>query len=185
MDLIQVINDRRSIRKYRPDPVPDEILLQILEAARQSPSWANTQAPRFVVVKDQATKEALAGTFSEHNPGRHTLIEAPVAVCLFGKNESSGYFGGNAATAKGDWLLFDAGIFMEHFVLAAWNFGLGTVHMGLFDHAAVKKILDIPDGYEVVELSPLGYFDTMPAAKPRRPLEETVHLNKFGQPYKH
>ena len=184
MDLITVINERRSVRKYRTDPVPDEILIQILETARQAPSWANTQAPRFVVVKDQTTKNALAETVGERNPSRQALIDAPCVICLFGKNESSGYFGGKAATDKGDWLLFDAGIAMEHLVLAAWNFGLGTVHVGMFDHRAAQAVLQIPDGFEVIELTPLGYFDETPAPKPRRPLEETVFLNTYGQPFK-
>jgi nitroreductase len=184
MDLIKVINERRSIRKYKSDPVPDSLIVQILEAARQAPSWANTQAPRFVVVKDQATKQALADTVATFNPGRQALIDAPCVICLFAKKETSGYFQGKAATDKGDWCLFDAGIAMEHLVLAAWNLGLGTVHMGAFNHKAAQAVLKIPDDYTVIELSPVGYFDEVPAAKPRRPLAETVCLNVFAQPFK-
>ena len=53
MDFMKVIQERRSVRKYQDTPVPDEIIREVLEAARRSPSWANTQVWRFIVVKDQ------------------------------------------------------------------------------------------------------------------------------------
>ena len=70
MDLLKVIHERRSVRKYRSDPVPDEIITEILEAARRSPSWANTQVWRFIVVKDQGIKERLQETLRPTNPAR-------------------------------------------------------------------------------------------------------------------
>jgi nitroreductase len=184
MDIIKVVSERRSIRKYRNDPVPDEVLFQILEAARQAPSWANTQTPRFVVIKDAAIKEALAETLTATNPARKAMIDAPCVICVLGEKGISGYYKGTPATDKGDWLLFDAGIAMEHVVLAAWNFGLGTVHVGLFNHKAAQDILRVPDGFEVIALTPLGYFDDTPSARPRRALEETVSLNVYGNPFK-
>ena len=60
MEVIPAIKDRRSVRKYKADPVGDEDLNQVLEAARWAPSWANTQCCRFVVVRDQQTKDRLA-----------------------------------------------------------------------------------------------------------------------------
>ncbi len=183
MDVMRVMHERRSIRRFRPDPVSKEIIIEILEAARRAPSWANTQASRFVVVEDQRIKEALRDTLSPNNPARKAMVEAPVLICLFAKKFLSGYHQGKPATDKGDWLMFDAGIAMEHLALAAWNFGLGTVHIGFFDAKAVQTILQIPDEFNVVEITPVGYFDEVPKETPRRPLAESVFLDSYGLRY--
>jgi nitroreductase len=183
MELLKAIAERRSIRKYRTDPVPEEILRDILEAGRAAPSWANTQVCRFVVVKDQGVKEALSTALPPNNPGRGAIVEAPVVICVVAKLEFSGFYKGTPATDKGDWFMFDAGIAMEHIVLAAWNFGLGTVHVGMFDAGKAKEILKVPEGFSVVVMTPLGYFDAAPKPTPRRPLTEGAFLDVYGQPY--
>lgn len=183
MDILKVIQERRSIRKYKTDPVPEEILLEILEAARRAPSWANTQVCRFIVVKNEETKRLLSDTLTPTNPSRNGVIEAPVVICLAAKKDVSGFFKGQATTDKGDWLMFDAGIAMEHIVLAAWNFGLGTCHVGAFDAKKAEAILKIPEDYAIVEMTPVGYFDTAPAEKPRKLLNEIIYLERFGESY--
>jgi len=184
MDLMKVIQERRSIRKYKDTLIPDEIIRELLEAARRSPSWANTQVWRFIVVKDQSIKERLQETLRPTNPARQAMVEAPIVVCIAAQRGRSGFSRGEAATDKGDWFMFDCGIAMEHIVLAGWNFGLGTVHVGLFDAKKVDEILQIPEGYNIVEMAPLGYFDEAPGQTPRKPMEEVVFLNTFGKPLK-
>jgi nitroreductase len=184
MELLKAVSERRSIRKYRRDPVPDEIILEILEAARCSPSWANTQVCRYIVVKDQKVKEELSNALPPTNPAHNAIIEAPCVICLFAKKGLSGFYKGAPATDKGDyWFMFDAGIAMEHIALAAWSFGLGTVHVGLFDAKKAQEVLKIPEEYSVVEMTPLGYFGEPPKPTPRRPLKESVFLDFYGQPY--
>jgi nitroreductase len=185
MDILKTIQERRSIRKYKTDPVPEEIIFEILEAARQAPSWANTQTWRFIIVKDDNTKRFLSDTLSSNNPARNALVEAPLTICLAAKKGASGFYKGQCATDKGNyWFMFDAGIAMEHIVLAAWNFGLGTCHVGLFDAGQAEDILKIPDDYAIVEMTPLGYFEIEPAETPRKPLQDIVYLNQFGEQYK-
>jgi nitroreductase len=183
MDLLKVIHERRSVRKYRKEAVPEEILAEILDAARHSPSWSNTQTWRFIVVKNEETKEKLQGVLTSNNPARATFVEAPMLICLVSQRGVSGFRRGEPATDKGDWFMFDAGIAMEHLVLAAWSFGLGTCHVGAFDGARVEEILDVPPGYSAVEITPLGYFDDMPPARPRKSLKEIVFADHFGEPY--
>jgi nitroreductase len=185
MDLLKAIQERRSVRKYKDTPVPDEIIREILETARRSPSWANTQVWRFIVVKDQKIKEQLRDALSPTNPARQAFVDAPVIICVAAQRGRSGFSRGEAATDKGDWFMFDCGIAMEHIVLAAWNFGLGTVHVGSFDAKKTDEILHIPEGHNIVEMTPLGYFDD-PTTKqtPRKPLSEIVFLNTFGEPLK-
>jgi len=69
MDVMQAIKDRRSVRKYRPDPVSDEALNTVLDAARWAPSWTNTQCWQFVIVRDPETKKRLAGALTLMAPG--------------------------------------------------------------------------------------------------------------------
>lgn len=184
MDLLKIIHERRSIRHYRQDPVPEEVLLEILEAARAAPSWANTQVCRYIIVKDQQIKEQLRDTLSPSNPAREAFIQAPVVICQIAQRGLSGCKKGEPVTNKGDWFMFDAGIAMEHIVLAAWNFGLGTVHVGSFDAEKAEKVLGIPNGFSIVEMTPLGYFDEAPKPTPRRPLSESIFLNSYGKPFK-
>ncbi len=183
MDILKAIHERRSIRKYKNDPVPDEIITEILEAARWSPSWANTQVCRYIVVKDPSIKTMLSDTLSSTNPARKAVAEAPVVICIFTKKGLSGFHKNTPATNKGDWFMFDAGIAMEHIVLAAWNFGLGTVHVGFFDADKAQNILNIPDDFSIVEMTPVGYFDEVPKPVPRKPLIDLVFLDGFGKPF--
>jgi nitroreductase len=183
MELLKAISERRSVRKYRQDPVPDEILLEIFEAARAAPSWANTQVCRFIVVKDRAVKDQLVESLSPSNPAKGAMTEAPCVICLFAKRNLSGFHKGAPGTDKGDWFMFDAGIAMEHIVLAAWNFGLGTVHVGMFDAKKAEAALKIPEGFSIVEITPLGYFDAAPKPTPRRALKESLFLNSYGNPF--
>ncbi len=184
MDVMQAIKERRSVRHYRPDPVKPEDLQALLEAARLAPSWANTQCWKFVVVSDPATKAKLVTALNPGNPATAAITEAPIVIAACAETGRSGFKRGEVCTDKGDWFMFDCGIAMEHIVLGAWNFGLGTVHVGLFDAKKADEILRIPEGYNIVELTPLGYFDETPGQTPRKPLEEIAFLNTFGEPLK-
>lgn len=184
MDLLKVIKERRSIRKYRKEQIPDEILFDIIEAARWSPSWANTQVCQYVIVKKQETKERLADALGSSNPARTALVDAPVVVCLVAKKGVSGFYKGEPATDKeGYWYMYDAGIAMEHIALAAWNFGLGTVHVGAFDAKKAEDVLGVPAGFAIVAMTPLGYFDDPPKATPRKKVNEITYLDSFGNPF--
>ena len=185
MDIIKIIKERRSVRKYKKDSVPDEVILDIVDAARAAPSWANTQVCQYIVVKDQKTKELLSDTLTPTNPARAALIDAPVVLCIVAKRGVSGYYRGEPSTDKeGYWFMFDAGIAMEHIVLTAWNFGLGTVHVGAFDAKKAEAVLMIPEGFSIVEITPVGYFDEIPKPTPRKKLEEITYIDSFGKPFK-
>ncbi|MBM4350732.1 MAG: nitroreductase [Deltaproteobacteria bacterium] len=179
MDLMEAIKGRRSIRKYKPDPVPEEVLRTILDAVRWSPSWANTQCWEVVVVKDQQVKSELAGTLVKTNPALSSMTDAPVVLVLCGKKGISGFKKGEAATVKGDWLMFDTGIAMQTLCLTAHSLGLGTVVVGLFDHKKAEEILRVPQDREVVALTPLGY----PAAEGVTPKRKEISEFVFNEKY--
>ena len=182
MDLMAAILNRKSIRSYQGKQVPEDALNKILEAGRRAPSWTNSQTWRFIIVRDNATKEKLAQTaLSAGNRGFEALKQAPVALVVCAELNKSGCRDGKPLTNKeGYWYMFDAGITMQNMVLAAWAEGLGTCYLGGFDADAVDKILGIPDGYAIVAMTPLGYPAEEPAAKPRKELSEIVMQEKFG-----
>jgi nitroreductase len=181
MELMEAIKRRRSIRKYKPDPVSEEVLRTILEAMRWSPSWANTQCWEVVVVKDQNVKSELAATLVKTNPALSSMAEAPLIIVLCGKKGVSGFKKGEAATVKGDWLMFDTGIAMQSLCLAAHELGLGTVIVGLFDHKKVEEILGVPQDREVVAITPLGYPAAEGVAPKRKGISEFVFYERYGK----
>jgi nitroreductase len=186
MDILQAIRERRSIRRYKPDPISDVVLEKVLEAARWAPSWKNTQCQRFLVVRDKGTKNKLADALiadpkiGPTNPSDMAIRIAPVVVVAFAQMGLSGYNNGKLDTDKGEnWYLFDVGLAMQNLMLAAHALGLATVPAGLSDATKVAKILNIPDGYQVVTMTPLGYPDVEPKDRPRKELAEVVYYEKF------
>lgn len=180
MDLMEAIKGRRSIRKYKPDSVPDGILQKIMDAVRWSPSWANTQCWEVVVVKDSKVKSELATALSKTNPALSSMTEAPLVMVLCGKKGVSGFKKGEAATVKGDWLMFDTGIAMQTLCLAAYSLGLGTVVVGMFDHKRAEEILGVPQSVEVMAMTPLGYPATEGSAPKRKEIPEFVFSDHYG-----
>lgn len=186
MDVMQAIQGRRSIRKFKPDAVSDETLNTVLEAARQAPSWANTQCWRFIVITEPDVKDKLARCFLSRDPthenrGAVAVRTAPVTIVACAEKKKSGFsLAGTPQTAKGDWNMYDVGLAMQNLVLEAYALGLGTVHIGLFDHKKVEEVLGVPEDMEVISFTPLGYPDETPDQRPRKALTELVSYNRYG-----
>jgi nitroreductase len=167
MDVLQAISVRRSIRRFKPDPVPESILLKVLEAARLAPSAGNRQPWRFIVIKEASRREDIAR--AANNQG--FVGEAPIVIVVLGDSNAS------------RWFKQDPMIAAEHICLEAAELGLGTCWIGAFDEKEVKGILNVPDGLSVVCLLPLGFPAESPAARVRKNLEENFHSETYGRPY--
>lgn len=181
MDLMETIKGRRSIRKYKPDPVSEETLQKIMEAVRWAPSWANTQCWEVIVVKDPKIKSELATTLNKTNPSLSSMTDAPIVIVLCGKKGVSGFKKGEAVTVKGDWLMFDTGIAMQTLCLTAHSLGLGTVVVGMFDHKKAESILGLSENIEIVAMTPLGYPATEGTAPKRKEISEFVFSDHYGK----
>jgi len=175
VEVLEAIRKRRSIRRFRSDPVEEEKLLTVLEAARLAPSWKNGQCWRIVVVKDEATRKALAECLVPNNPCRQALGQAPVAIAVCGDPAESEQWEGR------DYSLVDAAIAMEHLVLAAQSLGLGTCWVGAMHEQKVREVLGIPGNIRVVALTPLGYPAEDPAPRRRKEMGEIVYYERWGQ----
>jgi nitroreductase len=181
MDLMEAIKGRRSIRKYKPDPVPEEVLQKVMEAMRWAPSWANTQCWEVIIIKDPAMKSELVRTLSKTNPALSSVIDAPIVLVLCGRRGVSGFKKGEASTGRGDWLLFDTGLAMQTLCLAAYGLGLGTVVIGLFDQKKAAEILGVPDNVDVVAMTPLGYPADRGSAPKRKEVSEFVYDDRYAK----
>jgi len=179
MEVLEAIAGRRSVRKYKADMVDDRTLEKVLEAARWSPSWANTQCWRFVVVRDRETIIRLAETAKATNRGAVAMKDAPLAIVACAVLGKAGYKNGELVTDKGDWFMFDVAIAMQNMVLAAHSLGLGTVYIGYFDAVKTAEIIGLPQGLQAVAMTPLGYPDEEPKATPRKELSDIVFYEKY------
>jgi len=158
----EVIETRRSIRKYKNTPISKEKINKILEAARIAPSAGHRQPWHFIVVENKETIKKLAK--------REWAAEAPVMIVGLADPEASPH-----------WCINDLGIAFEHIVLAATDLGLGTCWMGQSKREElVKSLLDIPDKFRVIALTPLGVSDETPDSKDRKSLDDIVSWEKYG-----
>jgi nitroreductase len=181
VDIIDLIKSRRSVRKLRSDPVPDEVMMKLLEVARWAPSWANTQCWEFIVIKDPKIKAELSETLVPvRNPAKSAVANAPVVIAALGRKGISGFYRGSAVTNKGDWLMFDVALAVQNLVLEAHALGLGTVIVGAIDFERASKILNLPPDVELVALIPVGYPDEVPQAPPRKKLSDMVYQDVYG-----
>jgi len=168
VDFFEVVKNRRSIRKYKSEPIPKEKLEMILEATRLAPSAANRQPWHFIIVQDQDRKKALAEAANKQS----FLSDAAAIAVALGDPEVS---------AK--WHEKDAMIAMEHMVLAATTLGYGTCWIGAFNEDAVKDLLKIPTKMKVVALLPIGVPAEKPAPRPRKELSEIFFKEEWQTPW--
>jgi nitroreductase len=168
MDVFEAIKTRRSIRKYKPESIPDEKLEIILEAARLAPSAGNRQPWRFIMVQDADRKNALA---EAANKQAFLKDAAAIAVAVGDPDASTRWHEKDPMTA------------LEHMVLAATALGYGTCWIGAFDEDALKCLLRIPAKMKVVALLSIGVPAEKPAAKPRKEISEIFFKEEWQTPW--
>jgi len=181
MHVLEAIKTRRSIRKYKNDPIAIDDLNLILESIRWTPSWANTQCWEVIVVTEKEKRKKLLEAFPPKNPGAQAVVTAPIVLVLASKKGVSGYYKGKAVTIYGDWFMFDVALAMQNLVLTAHSLGLGTVILGYFDHKKVSEILNLPDDIKVVAMTPLGYPEEIPQPPSRKTLTDFVSYESFAK----
>jgi len=172
MDVLETIAARYSARSYKTDPVEDDKLALILEAARLAPTAANRQPFRLIVARTAGREEEMARIYSDGRPLWFTvapLVLAIVAVPAEAWRRVDGK----------SYHEVDASIVMDHVVLAATALGLGTCWIAAFDPAATRDVLGLPDDVEPIAFTPLGYAVDAPRQKKRRPLDELVKYDHW------
>lgn len=179
--MIKEIEMRRSIRRYKNQPVEEEKILQLLESARIAPSGSNTQPWHFIIVKSEEIKQKI----SKVSHDQKWMNTAPVhIVCVADirsriKEDVDISLNENSQEPELKLIIRDASIAIEHIVLEAENLGLGTCWVAWFIQEEIRPILNIPEDKYVVGIIPVGYADEMPKARPRKKLEEIIHYENW------
>ncbi len=164
MDFHDLVKARYSVRAYKPDPVPEGDLQQVLEDACFAPTAANRQAFQLLVIRTAGREDELRRIYD-----RGWFVQAPLVVCACGAPSE------NWVRSDGkNYNDVDVAIVMDHLILSATSRGLGTCWIGAFDAKAAREVLGLPAGVEPVAFSPLGYPADEPRAKRRKTVAELV-----------
>lgn len=169
MDVFEAISKRRSIRKYKTTAVEDDKLDKILEAARIAPSAGNRQEWKFLVVKDQKTRDKLVDAAN----GQKFVGEAPVTIVAISTESERVMPCGQFAYTV------DLSIAVSFMILEATELGLGTCWLGAYSEEEVKKVLEIPEEIRVPAMFTLGYADEDPGPRSRKPFSEIISGEKY------
>lgn len=163
MALLDLLTKRYSVRSYQSDPVEEEKLKMVLEAARLAPTAANRQAFKILVIRTVGRQEELKRVY-----GKDWFVQPPYILGIV-RVEGADWVRRSDQKAYGD---VDAGIVFDHLVLQAAELGLGTCWVGAFDPAAAAEVLKLEPGWVPIAFTPLGYPADEKGRKIRKPLEE-------------
>ena len=176
MNAVECIKGRRSIRKFTDQAVEHSILEEVIETASYAPSWKHSQTIRYIAIEGEL-KNRIGSECTSTFPNNGAIIRnAPLLVAVTVIKGRCGYErDGSFTTHRGDtWQMFDAGVASEAFCLAAFEKGLGTVIMGIFDEEKIVDLLEIPEDRELVALIPVGYPAEEPVAPKRKPVSDLL-----------
>ncbi|AGK60772.1 Nitroreductase [Archaeoglobus sulfaticallidus PM70-1] len=171
-DCLDVIFNRVSIRKFRKEKVPDDILLEILKAGNSAPSAGNLQARDFIVVRDEKMKVEIA----KASLNQMFIAEAPVVIVVCANYPRSMRVYGERGKFYAEQ---DATAAVENMLIAATALGLGCVWVGAFHEELISSLLGIPDHARPVAIIPIGYPDEKPEKRRRYPIQELTHWEKW------
>ncbi len=168
MEFQELIKKRYSVRAYKSDEVPEDVINMIMEAARLAPTAANRQSFKLFVVKTAGFKDELKKIYP-----REWFVQAPYVMGICGIPD------GNWVRSDGrNYVDVDSAIVMDHVILAATDLGIGTCWIGAFDPDAAKKYLELPSEMEPIAFTPIGYPADTPGVKRRKPVDELVRFIK-------
>ena len=207
--LLELVKNRRSIHKFKPNPIPDEYINKIIEVARWSPSGANSQPWEFVVIKREELRNEIIEIhkkataimaeieltqeqelrFNLHDSAPPSFINAPVLIIPFGDPRTKECFPQGARLERGDDIFVSslASAFL-YMMLGATALGLGAQWVSAVTHhypqSIIKDLLGVPKELEMYDMMAVGYPDMEPQPRLVRPREEIVQydgydINKF------
>ena len=173
MELDTIINKRRSIRKYKNQPIEVEKVEMIIKAAVEAESWKNSQTARYHIITSKELliefKKKCLPEFNQEN-----CKDAPVLiVSTFIKNRSGFERDGTASNELGNgWGCYDLGIHNQNLILKATELGIGSLIMGIRDEKKIRTLLNIPASEIIVSVIALGISDIEPERPKRKNIDE-------------
>lgn len=177
MTLREIIEKRQSNRKYKPDIISREQIMQCITAAHLAPSACNAQAWKFIIVDEPSLRQQVAEAANDMGMNKF-VAQAPVIIVAVMESANATSKIGSTIKRK-DYTNIDMGIAVENICLQATELGLGSCIIGWFNERQVKKLLGIPFTKRVPLLITLGYPDDQPRARNRKKLESIYSFNKY------
>ncbi len=173
MELLDAIKGRRSIRKYKTQAVPDEIITTLIDAGTHAPSAGNIQPWHFIIVKNSSVKAKLAEAAYDQT----SIEQAPVVIVVCAdENQVQTRYGKRGVTL---YCLQDTAAATQNILLAAYSLGLGTCWIGAFNEERAKQAINAPEGVRPVAMVPLGYSEVTPRQRMRKILNEVSRIDSF------
>lgn len=173
MEVFECIRTRRSIRKYKDKQVPWDNIVTIMQAGKYTPSAGNLQNWKFIVVKDDNKRKAIA----EASLQQWWMEQAPIHVVVCGEPEKVERFYG----ARGRRLYMIQGVAaaIENMLLTAHSLGLGACWVGAFDEDEIRRILNVPEQADIHAIITIGYADEKPETPPKYRIEHMMFFEKW------
>ena len=200
MDVLEAIGKRRSIRDYKHDAIPEDVLGRLLEALRLAPTGGNRQPFKFIVVRDAPTREKVAAAcrWQPGMPrGQAFVADAPVVIVACGSEKDAVtrfHKDGAPSLTMGvapdeidkdpveynNLMAVDMAIALDHLTLVATEEGLGTCWIAALDEPELKRILAVPDEMRLLFVMPVGYAVSWPEPRPRKALEDIICRDRYS-----
>ena len=195
--FFELVKRRRTSWEFKPDPIPDDIIEKIIDAARYSPSGFNSQPWEFVVIKEQELRYKIIDIFADHLPSREVrpgmkdpmgFRTAPVLIILYGDPRVRPFAPPPVRKNNEIWLSVltsSLAISYQYMHLAAASLGLATKWVSAINtppiELKIRALLGIPEGFVTYDMMALGTTDFRPSVKKMRALSEVIHYGQCGQ----
>ena len=177
--ILDIIKSRRSTRRFKPDPVPEQDLKAVLEAAQWAPSGENYQPWKFIVIKNKETMEQIVELIP-YKKFQKFIMNGPVLIVVLGNKR------------KSRWFVLDCCLAIQNLMLEAWARGLGTCFSAWYPtvpenvEIAVKELLEISNKWNIITMTPLGYPIDPPESAfrlpaERKPLDRLICYEKYSK----
>jgi nitroreductase len=171
MPLIEIIKERRSVRRFQAKEIPEEIIQELIEALIWAPSAGNLQSRKFYFVFNQDIKEKVAKAAMDQK----FIAQAFLVVVGCTNDEIQWKYG---EKGKNIYTICDVAMAIQNMILLAYEKGLGTCPVGLFNEEQVSEILNIPKNLQPILIIPVGYPDQNPSPPERVSLKEAIEIRK-------
>ena len=177
MELMQAVNERRSIRDYKPGmSITVDQIKEMVACAQEAPSWKNSQTARYYAVIGEDMRAKIDAALPEFNVNSSKNACALI-VTTFEMKRAGFDREGNPDNELGDqWGAYDLGLQNENLLLKAREMGYDTLVMGIRDGQAIREALEIPDSQQVVAVIAVGVRETTPAMPKRKEIDSVLKV---------
>ncbi|MBI2658211.1 nitroreductase family protein [Candidatus Woesearchaeota archaeon] len=173
MGVFDCIRTRRSIRKYKEQDIPWDNVVEILQAGKYAPFAGNIFNIKFIVVKNDAKRKAIAEACVQ----QYWMQDAPIHIVVVGEPEKAERYYGTRGTRL--YTIQGAAAAIENMLLTAHSLGLGSCWVGAFDEEEIRRLCSLPEHVNVQGIITIGYADETPTPPPKYRIEHVMFFEKW------